>query len=142
MRAVKSKDTTPELQLRRALHAEGLRYRLHKRDLPGTPDITFPGLKKAIFVHGCFWHGHDCPHGRRTPKTNVDYWTRKIARNQTRDRRTALDLKQIGWKALTIWECELKHIERSIATVKRFLDKRAHGHRGAARQGRPHCPVA
>ncbi len=108
MRAVKGKNTTPELTVRRTLHALGYRYRLHAVDLPGKPDLVFPARKTAVFVHGCFWHGHDCPRGARLPKTNVDYWFAKIARNRERDVQNQHALAHAGWTALVIWECALK----------------------------------
>ncbi|WP_312166616.1 DNA mismatch endonuclease Vsr [Phenylobacterium sp.] len=108
MRRVKGKDTAPELKVRRALTALGARYRLNRRDLPGSPDIVMPGRRLAIFVHGCFWHGHDCARGARTPKANREYWTAKVARNVARDQRTAAELTAAGWRVETIWECDLK----------------------------------
>ena len=84
MRAVKSRDTAPEIVVRRIVHALGFRYRLHRRDLPGAPDLVFPGRRKVVFVHGCFWHGHDCPRGARAPKTNADYWRGKISLRRLR----------------------------------------------------------
>lgn len=108
MRAVKSRDTKPELTVRRAAHALGYRFRLHARHLPGSPDLVFPRLRTAIFVHGCFWHGHDCPRGARAPKANADYWRAKIARNVARDARVRAELETLGWRAVTIWECELR----------------------------------
>ncbi|MFD1702847.1 very short patch repair endonuclease [Methylopila henanensis] len=108
MRAVKGRDTGPEMAVRRAAHALGYRFRLHRKDLPGRPDLVFPSRRKAIFVHGCFWHGHDCARGARTPKTNADYWRAKIARNMARDERVKAELAALGWETLTIWECELK----------------------------------
>lgn len=108
MRAVKDRDTRPELIVRRMLHARGFRYRLHRNDLPGKPDLAFPSRRKVIFVHGCFWHGHHCPRGARTPKTHETYWTQKIARNVARDTANESALLADGWKVLTVWECELK----------------------------------
>ena len=108
MRRVGSKDTGPERAVRRLLTALGLRYRLQRKDLPGRPDIVFPGRRTALFVHGCFWHGHDCPRGARAPKTNADYWRAKIAGNRARDVDTAAALAALGWRVLTVWECELK----------------------------------
>jgi DNA mismatch endonuclease, patch repair protein len=109
MRRVKGRDTAPELKVRRALTALGARYRLNRRDLPGSPDIVMPGRRVAIFVHGCFWHGHDCARGSRVPKANREYWTAKVARNVARDQRTAQALAEQGWQVETIWECDLKH---------------------------------
>ncbi len=108
MRQVKGKGTTPELAVRRLLTGLGLRYRLHRRDLPGAPDVVMAGRKLAIFVHGCFWHGHDCARGARVPKQNRDYWTRKIDRNRARDAEHQTALQAKGWTSLVVWECELK----------------------------------
>ena len=108
MRRVGSKDTGPELTVRRLLTSLRLRYRLHRKDLPGAPDIVLPGRRLALFVHGCFWHGHDCKRGARAPKTNADYWRAKIARNVARDAASLAALADLGWRAEVIWECELK----------------------------------
>ncbi len=108
MASVKAKDTGPELRVRRLAHALGYRYRLHRKDLPGAPDLAFPGRAKAIFVHGCFWHGHDCARGSREPKANAAYWSAKIARNRTRDAAALEGLAARGWEALVLWECELR----------------------------------
>ena len=109
MARVKRRDTKPEMIVRRALREIGFTgYRLDRGELPGRPDIAFIGKRRAIFVHGCFWHGHDCKRGARQPKTNVEYWRAKIARNQTRDAAALDALAALGWRALVIWECELK----------------------------------
>ena len=108
MRSVKSKDTGPEMVVRRLVHGLGYRYRLHRSDLPGTPDLVLPGRNAVIFVHGCFWHGHDCPRGARVPKTNRAYWMAKIVRNSVRDAANLKRLKAAGWRVLTLWECDLK----------------------------------
>lgn len=108
MARVRGKDTGPELALRRALHARGLRYRLHDRTLPGRPDIVFAGPRLVVFVHGCFWHGHTCARGARAPKANAAYWAAKIDRNRTRDARALNDLSEHGISALVIWECETR----------------------------------
>lgn len=108
MRQVKGRDTSPELKVRRALTRLGARYRLHRRDLPGAPDIVMPGRRLAIFVHGCFWHGHDCPRGARQPRANADYWRGKIGRNRERDSETQARLAALGWRPEVIWECHLK----------------------------------
>ena len=108
MRAVRSKDTAPELLVRKLAHALGYRFRLHRRDLPGTPDLAFPGRRKAIFVHGCFWHRHDCPRGRSTPATRTDYWNGKFARNVARDRRDRRRLRADGWGVMVVWECQTR----------------------------------
>jgi DNA mismatch endonuclease (patch repair protein) len=123
MRAVKSKDTEPEMRVRRILHSLGYRYRLHRRELPGCPDLVFSRLRKVIFIHGCFWHGHLCARGARVPKTNKDYWTAKIERNRTRDVLAKKQLKADGWTALVVWECELKQIDASISRIVQFLKK-------------------
>ena len=107
MRAVKSRDTSPERAVRKILSAMGYRYRLHSKKLPGAPDIVFPGRKKVIFVHGCFWHGHQCKRGARVPKTNIAYWQSKIARNVARDVQRISELRRLGWKAKIVWECEV-----------------------------------
>src|SRR5215471_14058880 len=109
MRAVKGANTAPELLVRKIAHSLGYRFRLHRSDLPGKPDLVFVGRRKVIFVHGCFWHGHKCPRGDRMPKTNSDYWTRKIARNAARDKLHISALKKQGWQVGVIWECKLKH---------------------------------
>jgi DNA mismatch endonuclease (patch repair protein) len=108
MRQVKSKGTTPEKTVRRLLTGLGARYRLHRKDLPGNPDIVMPGRKVAVFVHGCFWHGHDCARGARVPKQNRDYWTAKVGRNKARDVVSREKLEALGWRIETIWECEMK----------------------------------
>ena len=107
MRAVPGRDTSAELKVRRLLRPIAPGYRLHRKDVPGNPDIAYVGAKKAIFVHGCFWHGHECRRGARMPKTNADYWQAKIGRNRARDARHLATLAERGWRALTIWECEL-----------------------------------
>lgn len=107
MARVKARDTGPELIVRRTLTQLGARYRLHRRDLPGRPDIAMIGRRKAIFVHGCFWHGHDCRRGSRTPRANADYWRTKIVRNRARDAEAIAGLTAKGWTTLVIWECEL-----------------------------------
>lgn len=122
MQAVKSRDTKPEMIVRRFVHRSGYRYRLHRTDLPGKPDITFPRLRKIIFVHGCFWHGHDCKRGAREPKENADYWRVKISRNKERDAESLEALRLMGWSVLIIWECQLKNLgalgERILVFLK------------------------
>jgi DNA mismatch endonuclease (patch repair protein) len=108
MAQVRGKDTKLELKLRRLLHAAGYRYRLHAPNLPGRPDLAFTRRRAAVFVHGCFWHGHDCPRGARAPKANAAYWSAKIARNRARDGEVVQRLRAAGWSALTVWECELR----------------------------------
>lgn len=121
MRAVRSKDTGPEIAVRRLAHKLGFRFRLHRKDLPGTPDLVFPKFRKVIFVHGCFWHGHDCPRGARAPKTNRDYWERKLERNKARDAKALSDLRSMGWQAQTIWECEIRDSGKLKQTIVSFL---------------------
>jgi DNA mismatch endonuclease (patch repair protein) len=104
MSRVKGRDTAPELAVRRMLHALGYRYRLNVKSLPGKPDIVFGPRKKAIFIHGCFWHGHKCTKGR-LPKSNSAFWTEKVVTNKARDRRNVRGLKAIGWEVLVIWQC-------------------------------------
>lgn len=107
MSCIRSKDTAPELLVRRALHAAGLRYRLHRPDLPGRPDLAFSSRRLCLFVHGCFWHGCPrCRHGAREVKSNVAYWSAKLSRNKARDVRHAAALEAAGWTVLTVWECE------------------------------------
>ncbi len=110
-RAVNSRDTGPELAVRRLARNIAPGYRLCRADLPGKPDIAYGRAKLAIFVHGCFWHGHDCPRGARMPKTNRPYWQDKIGRNRARDAAHVSALEALGWRALTIYECELKDPE-------------------------------
>jgi DNA mismatch endonuclease (patch repair protein) len=114
MAKVKSKNTTPELKVRRAVHAAGFRYSLHRKNLPGTPDLVFRRYKLVVFVHGCFWHWHGCKRSRM-PTANHEYWTAKIARNVARDARHLEDLAALGWNAHIIWECEIAAgVERLI----------------------------
>ena len=108
MRAVKSRDTGPEREVRAILLRIAPGYRLNRADLPGKPDIVYGRRKLAIFVHGCFWHGHDCARGARLPKANADYWRAKIGRNRARDDRTLTLYAAMGWRAIAVYECELK----------------------------------
>ncbi|MGA8983269.1 MAG: very short patch repair endonuclease [Candidatus Acidiferrales bacterium] len=121
MQAVKSKDTVPELLVRSLAHQMGYRFRLHRKNLPGKPDLVFPGRRKAIFVHGCFWHGHDCARGARVPKSNRDYWTEKIARNKERDRAASAALAHSGWTYLILWECGLRNKKGLKTRLRKFL---------------------
>src|SRR5262245_20807056 len=122
MRSVRQRDTTPELKLRSALFRRGLRYRIHLRELPGTPDIAFPRARVAIFVHGCFWHGHGgCPRAT-LPKSNTEFWREKLQANQLRDRTVCSRLKDIGWRVLQIWECELRDdLDKAARRVERAV---------------------
>lgn len=121
MQAVKSKDTSPELTVRHLLHALGYRFRLHRKGLPGRPDIVFPGRKKAIFVHGCFWHWHGCAKGQ-LPKSKLDYWQPKLAKNVERDRTKQEQLESLGWKVLVVWQCETKERTGLECKLRAFLD--------------------
>ncbi len=107
MAGIRGRNTKPELAVRSALHNRGYRFRLHRRDLPGKPDLVFPKHGAVILVHGCFWHGHDC-HLFKWPRTREDFWREKIASNAERDRRQLADLKNAGWRVATVWECALK----------------------------------
>jgi len=122
MRAVKSSDTAPERAVRAAVCALGYgrRYRLNGR-LPGKPDLVFTALRKVVFVHGCFWHGHDCKRGARRPKDNAAYWTQKIARNRARDAASLRALRDEGWSALVVWECETRDAGALAVRLGRFL---------------------
>ena len=111
MRRIRSKGTKPELIVRQLAHKLGYRFRLHRTDLPGKPDLVFPRRHKIIMVHGCFWHGHDdpnCVDGRRKPKSNLDYWLPKLARNKARDAANLAALEALGWQVLTVWECDVR----------------------------------
>jgi DNA mismatch endonuclease, patch repair protein len=125
MQAVKSKDTAPELTVRRLAHGMGYRFRLHRKDLPGTPDLVFPRLHKALFVHGCFWHGHSCARGARVPVQNRPYWIQKIARNKNRDQFARRALAALGWKVTVLWECEIRDRERIVRQLSAFLGRAA-----------------
>lgn len=120
MQAVKTKDTGPETAVRQRLFALGYRYRLHRRDLPGSPDIVFPGRKKVIFVHGCYWHGHDCSKGRLA-KSRADYWGPKIEANKARDRKNLEQLAKLGWEIYVVWQCELKDKDEALSRLGKFL---------------------
>jgi len=122
MRRVKGRDTTPEMKVRHALTRLGARYRLHRKDLPGKPDIVMPGRRLALFVHGCFWHGHDCARGARVPKQNRDYWVAKVGRNVARDATTRAALTAGGWRVEVLWECELKDAAALTERLRRLLE--------------------
>lgn len=122
MRQVKGKNTKPELIVRTALRNLGhTGYRLHRSDIPGVPDIAWIGKKLAIFINGCFWHGHSCPRGARVPKSKADYWVRKISRTVQRDTQNRLELSAAGWSVLTLWECELRDKRALNARLTAFL---------------------
>ncbi|WP_316214609.1 very short patch repair endonuclease [Bradyrhizobium sp. SZCCHNR2035] len=126
MRRIKSKGTKPEMTVRGLVHGMGYRYRLHRPDLPGKPDLVFGPKRKVIFVHGCFWHGHErvgCAHVRH-PKSNTAYWQPKLARNKERDVRHKRLLKQMGWKVLTVWECEtIEELASVRRRIRAFLER-------------------
>ena len=120
MQAVRSKNTALELSIRSTIHRLGFRFRLHRKDLPGTPDIVLPSRKSVIFVHGCFWHGHGCSKGK-LPASNVDFWKAKIQRNRERDSKSEEQLGKEGWKVLKVWECETKDQSALVGRISRFL---------------------
>ncbi len=124
MARVRGKDTGPEMRVRRLVHEMGYRYRLHRRNLPGVPDLAFSSRRKVIFVHGCWWHGHDCPGGRKRPKTNKSYWLPKLERNRTRDAANQAELRARGWDALVLWECQLKDTAGLRKRIGDFLEGR------------------
>lgn len=118
MRRVKGRDTGPELAVRRCLRQAGIGYRLGGCGLAGRPDLVMKGRRIALFVHGCFWHGHDCARGAREPRTNADYWRAKIGRNRARDARVETELSRAGWRVLTVWECAI----RDPAAMQALMD--------------------
>ena len=121
MAAIKSRDTKPELLVRRLIHRLGYRYRLHDRSLPGTPDIVLPRLQKIVNVHGCFWHMHSCQRHRKAPATHPDYWIAKRTGNAARDRKNLAELRRRGWDVLTIWECRTKNAAELSKLLVKFL---------------------
>jgi DNA mismatch endonuclease, patch repair protein len=122
MAAIRNKGTVPELKVRKALHALGLRYRLNRMDLPGRPDIVMAKHRTVVFVHGCFWHMHDCPWGKPVPVTNADFWAQKRLGNVARDRRNGKALRSLGWKIYTIWECQTRNPEILQKRILRILN--------------------
>lgn len=122
MARVRSKDTKPEVQVRRLVHSLGYRFRLHCTDLPGHPDIVFRGIRKVIFVNGCFWHRHAGCALARLPKSRLDFWLPKLENNRKRDQRVRRALYRDGWKVMIIWECQVKNTERLEKRIRRFLD--------------------
>jgi DNA mismatch endonuclease (patch repair protein) len=121
MRQVHSASTAPERIVRSMVHCMGYRFRLHRKDIPGTPDLSFISKKKVIFVIGCFWHGHGCGRGSRVPKTNRRYWTRKIERNRQRDMENLALLHALGWSALVVWECQVRDSAKLRRRLRSFL---------------------
>lgn len=122
MSRIRSKDSTPELVVRRLVHNMGYRFRLHRRDLAGCPDIVLVRHRKIIFVHGCFWHKHNCRYGRVVPKTNKKYWEEKRNGNVERFRKDVRKLKRLGWEVLVVWECQTKEVQRLRLRLSRFLE--------------------
>ncbi len=137
MALIRSKDTKPEWAVRQLVHRLGYRYRLHRKDLPGSPDLTFPSRKKVIFVHGCFWHAHKGCKVANRPKTHRPFWDKKFRLNVERDRANEVSLRNRGWKVLTIWECETKDHKPLAKRIRSFLDSRIANRPGrGARNGR------
>ncbi|MGA3262412.1 MAG: DNA mismatch endonuclease Vsr [Terracidiphilus sp.] len=123
MAAIRGKDTKPEIFVRTLLHSLGYRFRLHRKNLPGKPDIVLPKHKAVIFAHGCFWHCHNCRFGRVQPATRSEFWTAKRLSNVERDRRNKAALKTLGWRVMVVWECEVKNLEKIKARLFRFLEE-------------------
>jgi DNA mismatch endonuclease (patch repair protein) len=121
MSRIRNVDTKPEMIVRRLIHGMGFRYALHARDVPGNPDLVFRPRKSVIFVHGCFWHQHGCRQYRQ-PRTKRDFWEPKLARNKARDKEVRKVLRRLGWKTMTIWECQLRQLPRLAAKIRRFLE--------------------
>ncbi len=124
MSRVRSSDTLPEKHVRKMLHHLGYRFRLYRKDLPGTPDIVLPGYRAVIFVHGCFWHRHDGCRDASSPKTRRDFWNTKFAENVSRDRKKTAALRKLGWTVLVVWECELRDAKLLARRLKTFLNRR------------------
>jgi DNA mismatch endonuclease, patch repair protein len=127
MSRIRGKDSKPEMRVRRLVHGMGFRYRLHRRDLPGIPDLVFPSRKKVIFMHGCFWHRHSDPDCElaRLPKSRLDFWKPKLERNRQRDDENQEKLEKLGWKSLVIWECQSRNVNLMKSMIRRFLEEDA-----------------
>ena len=123
MSKVHGRDTKPEMVVRRLTHSMGYRYRLHRKDLPGKPDLVFPSRRKAILVHGCFWHGHDCKSGQTRPQSNREFWDKKLDQNKLRDAKNQADLLAMGWSVCVIWGCQTKDVERLRKCIREFLEE-------------------
>lgn len=123
MSRIRGRDTKPELVVRRLAHALGYRFRLHRKDLPGSPDLVFPSRRQAIFVHGCFWHRHSGCSKTTTPKTRADFWNKKFEANKERDARQHAELAAMGWDVLVVWECETKYLEFLAGRLREFLGR-------------------
>jgi len=121
MRHIRSKNTVPELAVRKLVYSLGYRYRLHSKKLPGHPDLVFGSRKKAIFVHGCFWHAHTCSKGQ-PPKSRLDYWIPKLENNKKRDEKNVKKLEEMGWKVYVVWQCEIKNIKNLELELISFLN--------------------
>ncbi|HMW23426.1 MAG TPA: very short patch repair endonuclease [Burkholderiaceae bacterium] len=137
MKRVRRQDTAPEMTVRRALHAAGLRYRLHDRRLPGTPDIVLPRFATVVMVHGCFWHGHDCRHGQVRSKTRTAFWDGNIAANRDRDQRKAAALSALGWHVETVWECQVGTLLVIEGLIERIRSRSSGRRRSNADTRRP-----
>jgi DNA mismatch endonuclease (patch repair protein) len=137
MSRIRDRDTKPEVRVRRALHGLGFRFRLHRKDLPGRPDVVLPKWKTAVFVHGCFWHGcAKCDRGTRVPKTNTEFWLAKVAENRGRDRRVRRLLRAAGWRVLVVWACETENAGRLTDRLAAALTLPADGTSRSGRRGR------
>ncbi|OHB44581.1 MAG: very short patch repair endonuclease [Planctomycetes bacterium GWC2_45_44] len=123
MSKIRDKNTKPEMIVRSIVHRMGFRFSLHNKKLPGKPDIVLSRHKKIIFVHGCFWHIHNCKYGKVKPATNADFWTNKRQGNAARDKENIRKLKQLGWRVLVIWECQIRKPEKAVNSIKRFLEE-------------------
>jgi DNA mismatch endonuclease (patch repair protein) len=123
MSRVRSKGTAPEIAVRRLLRRIGARFRMHGADLPGAPDFVFPARRRVVFVHGCFWHRHRCKAGRKVPRTRAEYWVPKLERNRKRDAANRRKLRRLGWRAMAVWECQLKDEAKVEVRLREFLEE-------------------
>jgi len=123
MSRIQGKDTKPEMMVRRVLHALGYRFRVHVRSLRGVPDLVFSARRKVIFVHGCFWHRHNCRYGQVTPATRRRFWVKKLTENQMRDRRNRRELREGGWQVFVVWECQTRRMEWLVGRIVAFLEE-------------------
>jgi DNA mismatch endonuclease (patch repair protein) len=121
MASISGKNTKPELIVRKLLYSLGYRYRLHYANLPGKPDLVFPGKRKVILIHGCFWHRHDCKKGNSMPSKSSEFWRKKLADNASRDNRNISELKKLGWEVLVIWECQIKDLQSLVINLHYYL---------------------
>lgn len=124
MASISGKNTKPELIVRKLLFSLGHRYRLHYSNLPGKPDLVFPGKRKAIFVHGCFWHRHDCSKGKSLPSNNSEFWQKKLSDNVIRDSKNIIDLKKLGWDVFVVWTCEIKNLQLLAENINEYLQSK------------------